>query len=151
LGNTFNLSNPAARYLRVNLNYNSVNQGVHIIEFEAYGTLSSNSIASKTSLELIKSTPEDLPVISPENYTVSIYPNPVVDGDQIKLIIEMPKKNSALIEVFTLEGRVILSKEFNLTAGMNEIEIPNNQISTGMFIVRANVQGEIITKKVYIK
>src|SRR5690606_15569034 len=42
-GNTFNLNNPKARYLRVNMNYNSANYGVHIMEFEAYGDLPTNN------------------------------------------------------------------------------------------------------------
>ncbi|MCA0133956.1 discoidin domain-containing protein, partial [Winogradskyella alexanderae] len=40
-GNTFESLNATARYLRVNMNYNSANIGVHIVEFEAYGELAS--------------------------------------------------------------------------------------------------------------
>ncbi len=184
LGNTFNLNNPMARYIRVNMNYNSVNEGVHIIEFEAYGTLSSNplvgesspdsttegedsgtvvpenfffatlssnSLNSNTLLTTVKTTSEDSQMVIPENYLLSIYPNPVLKGDQIKLTVDLPKSSSSLIEVFTMDGRLIFSEDFNFAAGINEIEIPSNKNSTGMLIVKANIQGEVINKKVYVQ
>lgn len=42
-GNSFILSNVTARYMRVNMTYNSANVGVHIVEFEAYGTIATQA------------------------------------------------------------------------------------------------------------
>ncbi|ASO07964.1 calx-beta domain protein [Arenibacter algicola] len=163
-GSSYSINNTRARYLRVNMNYNSANVGVHIVEFEAYGTLTSNSLSSKNSLNLTSvasavkattattGTTEDLPVaINPENYSLSIYPNPVLKGDQINLKVDLPIENNALIEVFTLDGRIIHNKEYSFNAGTNEIEIPSNQISSGVLVVKANVQGEVINKKLIVQ
>jgi hypothetical protein len=48
-GNTFIINNATARYLRVNMNYNSKNIGVHIVEFEACGVL--NATRSNSMLK----------------------------------------------------------------------------------------------------
>src|SRR5690606_6252454 len=70
-GNTFNLNNPTARYIRVNMNYNSMNLGVHIIEFEAYGEL--NQGFGKNSSNQTSFSEEKLNETS-DKYSLSVYP-----------------------------------------------------------------------------
>ncbi len=147
-GNTFNLSNPTARYLRVNMNYNSANVGVHIIEFEAYGVL--NTSASKDSgsnVDVFGS--QNMETTRP--YSLLLYPNPNKRGASIKMDLQLPKEETAFVEIFDLLGKKLLGKEYNLKEGFNEIEIPSNEFASGIFMVRVNIQGEIITKKLFIE
>lgn len=147
-GNTFNLSNPSARYIRVNMNYNSENVGVHIIEFEAYGTLtqvSGRNLASPTNL-LEKNSNEDL-----TNYSLKVYPNPSKSGNPIKLSLELQNDESVSVEIFDVNGKRMAGEKFDLKKGFNEVEMATNYFSAGMLIVRVNIQGEIVTKKIFLE
>ncbi len=141
-GNTFNLAGPTARYLRVNMNYNSANVGIHIVEFEAYGTL--NSGANKNGGN--GKTMERF-----QNYSVSLYPNPNKQGNPIKLDFQMPKSEMAKIEIFDLLGKKLFEDQYKFEKGFNNIEIPATQFSAGMLVVRIDVNGEVTTKKIFIK
>jgi hypothetical protein len=147
-GNTFNLSNPTARYIRVNMNYNSFNVGVHIIEFEAYGELAGGFgriFPDQTNLS------EKRVDETSKKYSLSVYPNPSKYGNPIKLGLQLPKDDVASVEIFDLNGKEIASKEFDLKKGFNEVEMPTNYFSVGMLIVRVDIQGEIITKKIFLE
>lgn len=147
-GNTFNLSNPTARYVRVNMNYNSFNAGVHIIEFEAYGELTGSfgrNFPDQTSSSEKKSNE------SSEKYSLSVYPNPSKYGNPIKVGLQLPKDQRASVEIFDINGKRIANKEFDLKKGFNEVEIPTNYFSVGMLIVKVDIQGEIITKKIFLE
>lgn len=147
-GNTFNLSNPSARYIRVNMNYNSENLGVHIIEFEAYGTLTEGFAknSSNTTNLLERKSNE-----TTGKYAFSVYPNPNKLGNPIKMNILLQEDENAAVEIFDVSGKNIANKEFDLKKGLNEIEMPTNYFSAGIFIVKLNIQDEIITKKIILE
>jgi|GEM_PF-381965 len=147
-GNTFNLSNPSARYLRVNMNFNSINIGVHIIEFEAYGDLTelsgrNNSSQTTTSEEKLNDTSK--------KYSLTVYPNPSKQGNPVNLGIQIPNDERASVEIFDINGKMITNKQFDLQKGFNEVEIPTNYFSAGMLIVKVDIQGEIVTKKIFLE
>ncbi|MEH6764908.1 MAG: discoidin domain-containing protein [Aequorivita antarctica] len=147
-GNTFNLSNPTARYVRVNMNYNSFNAGVHIIEFEAYGELTGGlgrNFPDQTSLS------EKISNEISEKYSLSVYPNPSKYGNPIKLGLQLPKDENASVAIFDINGKEIANKDFDLKKGFNEVEIPTNYFSVGMLIVKVDIQGEIMTKKIFLE
>ncbi|MCB0466363.1 MAG: discoidin domain-containing protein, partial [Aequorivita sp.] len=147
-GNTFNLGNPSARYIRVNMNYNSVNTGVHIIEFEAYGTLTQNlgkNFPNQTN------SPEKRLDETSKKFSLSVYPNPSKYGNPIKLALQLPKDESVSVEIFDINGKMVTNKEFELQKGFNEVEMPTNYFSAGMLIVKVDIQGEIITKKIFLE
>jgi chitodextrinase len=58
-GVSFTINNVQARYLRVNMTYNSANVGVHIVEFEAYG-----SLVNQTASMLTQSSGQGLTLVS---------------------------------------------------------------------------------------
>jgi hypothetical protein len=179
-GNTFIINNATARYIRVNMNYNSKNIGVHIVEFEAYGVLnttSSNNISMLKAQTLIDKEvigealidknvigetlidkdiivealiDKDIIVEKNENHTLNIYPNPTQPGSLLNLNINSSNDTNALIEIFNFKGLKLLSEKFNLVQGFNEIEIPIDQFQplTKMLIVKVNIHGEVITRKI---
>ena len=148
-GNTFNLSNPTARYLRVNMNYNSANVGVHIVEFEAYGVLNagaSRGDGGNGNIDAFGSQNLE----TNQTYSLSVYPNPIKRGEPIKIDLQLPKEETAFVEVFDVFGKQLMDKEYHLNKGFNGIEIPLSEFNTGMLLVRINIQGEITTKKIFI-
>ena len=147
-GNTFNLSNPSARYIRVNMNYNSFNVGVHIIEFEAYGTLT--QFSGKNASNQTSSSEKKLDETS-KKFSLSVYPNPSKHGNPIKVGLQLPKDQRASVEIFDINGKKIANKEFDLKKGFNEVEMTTNYFSAGMLIVKVDIQGEIMTKKIFLE
>ncbi len=146
-GNTFIIDNSTARYLRVNMNYNSANIGVHIIEFEAYGSLSNISRTTENMMKkqtLINKNGNK----KNYNYSLNIYPNPTQSGTPLNLNINTSKETKALVDIFNLNGLKLLSQKFNLVHGINEIEIPTDQFLTTMLIVKVNINGDVRTKKI---
>jgi hypothetical protein len=87
--------NAAARYLRVNMTYNSANTGVHITDFRAYGTLS----GSNKSLSEVSSG-EEIPGI---RFQASVFPNPF--KDEFALRIDSPDEEQFDVSVYDLNGR----------------------------------------------
>jgi len=147
-GNTFNLNHPSVRYIRVNLNYNSANIGVHIIEFEAYGTLtgaSSRSASHPTDISDKNSSKTSI------DYALSVFPNPNKSGNPIKLTLELPKSQRATVALFDVTGKLLANKTFDFKQGVNEVEMPTDYFSTGMLVVRIGIEGEVITKRVFIE
>ncbi|WP_346881171.1 discoidin domain-containing protein [uncultured Algibacter sp.] len=141
-GNAFYPNNHTARYLRVNMTYNSANIGVHIVEFKAYGTL--NSTLSNTKFEQNNNQKDT-------KYTFSINPNPIKKKDKIKLALDLSLKEKVIIHIFNPNGNKILSKVLNLAKGLNEVEFQSEQLSTGLFIIKVEAFGKTKTKKIVIK
>ena len=145
-GNTFIIDNSSARYLRVNMNYNSANIGVHIIEFEAYGVLTnSNTIVNTLKKKSLINKDSNK---SKENYSLKIYPNPNQSGSPFNLSINTLNATKALVDIFNLNGVKLSSQKINLVQGINEIEIPTDQFPTTMLIVKVNINGDVMTKKI---
>jgi len=160
-GNTFIIDNKSARYLRVNMNYNSANIGVHIVEFEAYGVLnnttSSNNLSTLKTQTLIDKDiigealiDKDIIGEGEENHTLKIYPNPTKPGSLLNLNINSSNDTYTLIEFFNFNGLKLFSKKFKLVQGSNEIKIPIDQFQllTKMLIVKVNIHGEVMTRKI---
>lgn len=130
------------------MNYNSMNLGVHIIEFEAYGEL--NQGFGKNSSNQTSFSEKKLNETS-DKYSLSVYPNPSKYGNPIKLGIQLQNDESAIVEVFDINGKRVANKEFDLKKGFNEVEMPTNYFSAGMLIVKVDIEGEIISKKIFLE
>ncbi|OWP78136.1 discoidin domain-containing protein [Flavobacterium oreochromis] len=119
-GTSFPFSKPVqARYFKVDMLYNSVNQGVHIAEFMAYGTISSasNRISSdeKGGLFFIK--------------------NPIKKGDKLDL---NNTRNINEVSLFDLNGKKILTK---LNLKENET-IDTSNLPSGNYILKLDYKTE---------
>ena len=62
-----------------------------------------------------------------ENLTIGVYPNPSVDF----ISIEVPFQEGGIIEIFTVDGRKIVSQV--VTATLNQIDI--SELPSGAYIV----------------
>jgi len=71
-----------------------------------------------------------------------VYPNPVTD--YIRVFLPGAGK-AAQIEMYSLIGKRILAKEFSLQNGESVIDVRN--IPTGVYILKAHTNGEILTFK----
>ncbi len=141
-GNTFNIT-AVARYLRVNMNYNSANVGVHIVEFEAYGV----SRSVEKSANLIEGNSE----IIMGNSDLLVYPNPVTNREDITLEFNSPDENSATVNVYNIKGEILLKKSVKTIKGSNKIYLNSDTFSKGVNVVSLMIGNETLNRKIYVE
>lgn len=76
---------------------------------------------------------------------ITIYPNPIHNG---QFTIVSNSKGNAEYEIFDLSGKLIKTSE-KLQKGVNKINI--NQIQAGVYVVKVNMEGNIISKKIVVE
>ncbi|MBK7964133.1 MAG: Omp28-related outer membrane protein [Bacteroidetes bacterium] len=82
-------------------------------------------------------------------FSMSIYPNPASQSTQLEVNL---KNNSAYtIEMFDVLGKNVYSQKFNGFAGKNNFNIPLNGLNSGMYLVRVNVDGSVLTSRLLVK
>jgi hypothetical protein len=119
-GDTYNTS-VIARYLKVNMTYNSANYGVHIADFRAYGTISG-----------LKSTdPESALPIRDEDIKVIVYPNPFHKIFTLK--IESSNDELYTVSISDLCGRLLFLGEKITGNTENRFELKFNP---GIYILK---------------
>ncbi|HEV7781952.1 MAG TPA: choice-of-anchor tandem repeat GloVer-containing protein [Chitinophagaceae bacterium] len=67
-----------------------------------------------------------------EEFTVSIFPNPVVDGT-VNLQISAVKKMSVPLTISDATGRVVMRKTVTVQEGTNSFPLPVSQLGTGIY------------------
>lgn len=80
------------------------------------------------------------------NIGMLVFPNPVSD----RLIVEVNSDEATQAElmVYSMEGRLVFSGSYNLTAGVSQIPVESNEWPKGMYLVRCLVNGEAIQKNI---
>jgi hypothetical protein len=119
-GNIFTIANVKARYIRINMTFNNANKSVHLVEFEAYGTVvkpldcslyqkTIDSLKTALGAEKVKSLTLD-GIAKNLNEQVSYFSfktdslisaldhckNPPIDSTTIKEILNQPVKYFSL-------------------------------------------------------
>ena len=136
-GNTFYFDQVNARYLRVNLTYNSANGAVHLIEFRAYGSPSGNAAKSST------------PTLIYDNNDVRAYPNPLTpDANHISLDMGSAKKDDSVhITITNLLGQTSFEELFHIKNGT--LDIPSEIFDQGFNLIQIKQDHTITTKKIF--
>ena len=87
--------------------------------------------------------------LKPEE-TVKLKPNPV--KTTAILSIESNERTTAVISLFTENGKQIYSRKTELKAGTNDTSLPvQAEWPAGMYILRVNIHNETISKKMIIQ
>ncbi len=76
-----------------------------------------------------------------KNVKVDVYPNPT----DSKLNISFENISSGDYELFSIDGRLILKDEFKNT---DELQIDLSSNKSGVYFIKLNINGEIISKKI---
>lgn len=113
-----------ARYVKVEIPYSAVTDSAQIYEFEVYGKLVNTSISSVS-----------------DNNTISIYPSVVRQGEDIHVCSAEPTSCHVVSAAGTIVWKGIADKD-----GV----IPTDGLLEGFYIVKAQTDREIATKKIII-
>lgn len=71
------------------------------------------------------------------------YPNPLVQGQRLNIRIEAERNGSAAVEVLDVMGRKMYAQSAELRTGGNAVELRNQQLAPGLYLVRVT-QGAFV-------
>lgn len=83
---------------------------------------------------------------------LEIFPNPALTNDEITISFELESSTDLKFEIFNLQGKLIYGEQYNgLAIGIQNFNIPSNQLDSGMFIVRLSNNDGQLTKKIAVQ
>jgi len=83
--------------------------------------------------------------ITAENFSMSLYPNPANQNSQ--LAINLKQSSAYTVEVIDVLGKTTYSQRYNGAQGKNIIALPLNGLNNGVYFVRVNVNGSIVSTR----
>ncbi|MGB1247801.1 MAG: T9SS type A sorting domain-containing protein [Chitinophagales bacterium] len=82
-------------------------------------------------------------------FDVLIYPNPSKDADLITMQVNSSIEDEALIQVYSVQGKIITTTNVDLQKGQNSFSLDNSQLAPGNYFVKIatkeNTHSEHIT------
>ena len=122
--------------------YNPIN--MHII-----GILIAPPVPPSTTGEILNSARADVltsvPVVSSENFTVNVYPNPMSSAGVVQL--NLTKAAKVNFEIVDMTGKLILSRNSELSAGKFNYNLSSENLGNGLYNAKITVGKETITKR----
>ena len=83
----------------------------------------------------------------PIELSAEVYPNPAVEA--VTITLNAPLLQDATIEVYTLEGRLVMSTE--VSSGKNEITLDVRSLANGVYWINLESDGQGIREKMVIQ
>lgn len=87
--------------------------------------------------------------ITADNFSMSLYPNPSMDASQLE--INLKRSANFTVEMYDILGQNVMSRNFNGAAGKNNITLNVSDLRTGMYLVKVNVNGSVLTSRLMVK
>jgi hypothetical protein len=87
--------------------------------------------------------------IEADNFTMSLYPNPAAAASQLE--INLKRAGNFTVDMFDILGQNVMSRNFNGAAGKNNITLNVSDLRAGMYLVRVNVGGSVLTSRLMVK
>ena len=82
-------------------------------------------------------------------FSMSVYPNPASQSTQLEVNLKYSSKY--VIDMFDMLGQSVYSQQFNGSTGKNVFNIPLNGLNSGMYLVKVNVNGSILTSRLIVR
>jgi hypothetical protein len=139
-GDIYNVSS-TARYLRVNMTYNSENADVHISDFRAYGILHSGSKGEGLDSEAMKQ--QDVKKTGEGETKLNVYPNPF--RDQFTIRIDSPDEEIYDVSVIDMGGKTVWT--MTKVPGNTDITL-NTHLTKGMYFLKVNNIGKTMIRRI---
>lgn len=78
--------------------------------------------------------------------TTQAYPNPF--RDNIKVTLMAPQAQPAAMTIYDINGREVMSRELNLDAGVNNLELQLSELRSGLYILKIVSDGMESTTRI---
>jgi hypothetical protein len=116
--------NVNARYLRVNMIYNSTTLGVHISDFRAYGAATLKIAGTELDSNSYLNS------VAQKSVEMAVYPNPF--SDHITVKVNSPVDEVFDLSILDLQGRIILNRKIE----GNIEHIINTDLEKGIYLLK---------------
>ncbi len=84
-----------------------------------------------------------------DDLSIEVFPNPT--RDKFNLQVESRTKSELLLHIESAQGQFVLVRSIDLKVGANSIPIPTNGWSEGVYLIRIQLEGKLVTKKVVVQ
>ena len=84
--------------------------------------------------------------------TLSIYPNPVVAGGNLNVVVDLFQSNTNVnVTMYDISGKQVFNTNVNNQKGLKAIAVPTAGLRAGLYIVSLDVNGSKAVQKVSIQ
>jgi len=127
-----------ATYNRIDYKAGNTQKSASITEFSY--TMEPDSVI-KMDIYLLDTLATEIIDINISNTPISIYPNPVSKGEELKINIDLPIITSEIfVEIIDLNGKMIKKKKINHKS--SSIKVPDE---SGVYIIRTTLDSKVIS------
>ena len=70
-----------------------------------------------------------------EHAAIALYPNPIVEGEDIQIATFSPQVDDALIQVYDLQGLLVIEQQMELVEGNNQLNVPQDLLQ-GIYLLK---------------
>jgi hypothetical protein len=87
--------------------------------------------------------------LSADNFSMTLFPNPADVFTQLE--VSLAKSTNYTIEMTDVLGKVVYGQNFNGSTGKNIISLPVSGLNSGIYLVKVNVEGSVLTTRLMVK
>jgi len=87
--------------------------------------------------------------LSADNFSMSLFPNPADAFTQLE--VSLTKSTNYTIEMTDVLGKVVYGQNFTGSTGKNVITLPVSGLNSGIYLVKVNVEGSVLTTRLMVK
>jgi hypothetical protein len=80
--------------------------------------------------------------------SVLVYPNPATH--ETAILFESATVSTASINIIDITGKIISSQTITTSAGINKVSMPLQHAEAGIYFVRMEINGQVITRKLNV-
>jgi hypothetical protein len=92
--------------------------------------------------------PNAINEINFDNGVATIYPNPVIDGQELQIDVDLKDKTDVNLEIVDITGKCILKKTYSNLLGKQILSVNMDNYAKGMYIVKLFDNFNVIAKKI---
>jgi hypothetical protein len=89
---------------------------------------------------------ETLPTFVSTAARLIAYPNPA--SEVAHLAFEMPESGVAMLELLSVKGGILMSRQENLQKGLNSVPFEMATLASGLYLARVRFAGGVLTTKI---
>jgi hypothetical protein len=125
VGNSVAGTKITEKFIQIGLNSSSfanlTEDGLHVIKNACYYLLNLNA------------NPTDARSVASNIQNAIVYPNPMTDV--ATLVFESEKAEDTVLNIYSMDGKLVRTLKVNVTNGLNTIEIARGNLESGRFII----------------
>lgn len=80
---------------------------------------------------------------------LKLFPNPA--SDYLNINFEMEKSGMVNINIFDIQGKLIIAAEYNLGKGNHHKMINLSKFESGMYIINAKINGQNVSEQFIVQ